>query len=1191
MYLKSIDIQGFKSFANKMNLQFNTGITGIVGPNGSGKSNVADAVRWVLGEQSAKQLRGSKMEDVIFSGTENRKPLGFAQVAITIDNSDAKLAIDFTEVTVARKVYRSGESEYSINGSTCRLKDVQELFFDTGIGREGYSIIGQGQVDQIVNSKPEERRELFDEAAGIVKYKKRKNIAEKKLDESMLNLDRVNDILGEIELQVGPLKEQSEVAKNYLLYKAELKQYDIDIFIQEYSRVKEQVTALEEKEQIVEYDLATTKKEYEQIKEQHDLYQQKSEALEIRLQEIRESFSHDQIAVEKAEGEIKVLNEQIAALKNSVEQYNLRIVELQKEIEEKNIEKAKFINDKSLLDVKLDDLVNKQDEIEETLEAVVNRISQKESEASLNQSNIIEYLNQKSSVDSKKQRFEAMREQSNIKKTELNQRHLKNRSEVEQQENLKKQYFDEIEFLNKKTNQLIEYKQLSQDEINKILNKLQEESNKQNKTQQLFHQIKSTLEVKQGVAEHYDGYSDAIRQIMNKKTTTPGIIGVVADIVKVDKKYEIAIETALGGSIQNIVTDNEATAKQLIEHLKTNKLGRATFLPLTSLTSRPNANSDAILKEKGVVGMASSLIECEDKYRNLVESLVGRVVVTNTVDDAILLARKFNQTLRIVTLEGESFSPGGAITGGNVRHKNNLLGRKREIEELEEQLTGITKELSDYEKSIEKLKYEQNGVEERITKLGLEQQEVALSLNSAKMNYKQAENRILEIAEAKEDIIKELHQIEDQLKDLNTAESGLSEQLGEFKGKQEEANLKIKELTELILKDKEEEKKVREVLNKIRIDVSTLEADDGHLIENIKRLTREKDKVSEEISKLKVNINSNAEDINVKQQCIANVTSSVDTSRETIENTAKIIETLIKEKEEINSKLKVFFEKRDELGSKQTNLDKELFRLTTAKEKNVEQNEQIINYMWEEYELTYSSAAELKSENETSLVTLRKRISEIKGLIKELGIVNVNAIDDYKTLKERYEQMSVQRQDLLLAKENLREIIAELDEAMRKQFAESFAKIQEQFQVVFKELFGGGKATLELVEGEDILEAGVKIVAQPPGKKLQNMVLLSGGEKAFTAIALLFAIQGLKPSPFCLLDEIEAALDDANVTRFANYLHKLTKETQFIIITHRKGTMESADALYGITMQEKGISTLVSVKLIANELNDQMSVV
>lgn len=1186
MYLKNIDIQGFKSFANKMNLQFNTGITGIVGPNGSGKSNVADAVRWVLGEQSAKQLRGSKMEDVIFSGTENRRPLGYAQVAITIDNSDSKLPIDFTEVTVARKVFRSGESEYSINGSTCRLKDVQELFFDTGIGREGYSIIGQGQVDHIVNSKPEERRELFDEAAGIVKYKKRKNDAEKKLNDSMSNLDRVNDIISELELQVGPLEEQSEIAKLYLQYKEEQKQHDVAIFIQEYSRLKEQITILEEKEKIVQQDLEHTNIEYEAIKKQHDSFQEENESLEVRLQEVRNSFSKDQIAVEKAEGEIKVMNEQIGALKISIDQFTNRIQEIKTEIEDKDCEKAEIISKKSVLDVKLDDLINKQDEIEEELERVSGRISQKESEANTNQSNIIEFLNQKASVDAKKQRFETMREQSNFKKIELNQKHLKNKSELELQDNLRNDFLAELNVHKKKTAELYDYKNMSQEELNKIQIKLQEAIQQQNKMQEQYHHTKSTLEAKQGVVEHYDGYSEAIKQIMSKKAANQGIIGVVADIIKVKKQYETSIETALGASIQNVVTDNESTAKALIEFLKKNKLGRATFLPLSSLSSRPNQNAKAIQAEKGVIGMASTLIEYDDSYKNLVESLVGRVVVVDTIENAIALARKYNQSLRIVTLEGESFSPGGAITGGNMRHKNNLLGRKREIEELEHQLIHIEKELSETQLTIEKLKENKNGVRERLVSIDKEIQETAININSATLNLKQAENRMAEIAEMKEDIIKELKQIEEQLEELTVAENVLLEQLSDFEGKQEEANLLIKTLSSTISQEREEESKVREALNKIKVEVSALEVDNSHLIENIKRLTREKEKLSDEITKLRANIAVNVNEVQKKQKNMDEIQANVAASKSKIEANSKLIEELSKEKEKISKTLRVYFTKRDEFSSKQSNLDKDLFRISAAKEKNNEQNESIINYMWEEYELTYSSAMELKGEEEQPLSQLRKRVTELKNSIKDLGIVNVNAIEDYKNVKERYEQMSVQREDLLLAKDNLLEIIEELDEAMRNQFAENFAKIQDRFQVVFRELFGGGKASLELVEGEDILEAGVKIIAQPPGKKLQNMILLSGGEKAFTAIALLFAIQSLKPSPFCLLDEIEAALDDSNVIRFANYLGKLTKDTQFIIITHRKGTMEAADALYGITMQEKGISTLVSVKLIEHELDE-----
>ncbi|BCN31415.1 chromosome segregation protein SMC [Anaeromicropila herbilytica] len=1185
MYLKSLQIHGFKSFANKLVFEFNDGITGIVGPNGSGKSNVGDAVRWVLGEQSAKQLRGAKMEDVIFSGTETRKPLGFAFVAITLDNSDHKLPIEYDEVTVARRVYRSGESEYLINGNTCRLKDVQELFLDTGIGKEGYSIIGQGQIDKILSGKPEDRRELFDEAAGIVKFKKRKLTAEKNLEEERLNLSRINDILSEIEKQVKPLENQSVVAREYLKYKEDLKNLDVNMFLMEYDRIYDEKKNYDGKINIAGNDLSQAKSDYEKTKDEYEKLELQLEEYNNNIELDKNSLGEVKINKEKLESEIKVLKEQIVTANNSSEFYETRKTTIYNDIEDKTKELEKYQNDKNEITEKLSSLDSIQSEASAELKAITENIENYMKSIEELNSDTFELMNENSNTKAKLQRYEMMLEQNNIKKVELNQRLIKSKSdEVIQEDSIK-----ENEGKLKAVEDLIAERTVKngdlQSKVQEIRNNLNIQSKTLNDKQQEYHRERSKLDSLKNITERYEGYGNSIRKVMEQKDKKAGVIGVVADIIKVNKEYETAVEIALGGSIQNIVTDTDTTAKDLIEFLKKNKYGRATFLPLTNITNKNSFYNEKALKEPGVIGLASSLVDTDHKFDELIDYLLGRIVVVDHINNAIALAKKYNYSLRIVTIEGELLSAGGSMSGGAYKNSSNLLSRRREIEEIEKNISTITEDINRMNKQIEVSKQHENTCLTSIEENKKEVQEQYILQNTLKINLKQTLAKREEILSIYQQISNESKEIESQSKELNKNIESLKLNLQQKEDQSKENEIRIEEINSFLEKERLIEKSFHEKVASIKIDFSALEQSNQFLLENIRRVKSELKKYEEEVDAINGNIAEMQNQVADKEVIIHNTKEKILEYSTVLETLEQNIANLLKDKDDITKSHKEFFTKREELQRGINELDKEVFRLSSQKEKLMEQSESLINYMWEEYELTYNNALSLRNSEYDNIQQMKKLISDLKNKIKNLGDVNVNAIEDFKALMERYELLKTQRDDLVAAEEVLKDIIVELDTEMRKQFEEKFQEIKTQFNIVFKELFGGGKGTLELMEDEDILEAGIRIVAQPPGKKLQNMMQLSGGEKALTAVSLLFAIQNLKPSPFCLLDEIEAALDDSNVKRCARYLKKLTKHTQFIVITHRRGTMEAADVLYGITMQEKGISTLVSVNLIENELD------
>ena len=1177
MYLKSIEVHGFKSFANKIDFQFHNGITGIVGPNGSGKSNVADAVRWVLGEQSARQLRGSSMQDVIFSGTQNRKAMGYASVAITLDNADHQLPSDFEEVTVTRKVYRSGESEYLINGTACRLKDINELFYDTGIGKEGYSIIGQGQIERILSGKPEDRRELFDEAAGIVKFKRRKAVTIKKLSEEENNFTRVSDIISELERQVGPLENQAEKAKVFLKKREELKRLDANVFLLEEEKISTALTEMEKRAKIVSEELKETEEKLDTIKEDYSRTEEQLSRYEALLDDKTKLMSESQVARQKDEGEIAVLMEQINSASATKEHFEKRNEQLSQQISEKDKELSLLIKKKKEIDENVERAIEDRDNAKESAKALSDSIAHISQSLDKLNGSLIDGVNSRNEISSRLSKYDASIEQINIRKAQLNSRIIQAKSEEEEAQG---RLLEVEKDFKRVCGELADMdRELADNErkIGQITTDIHGKEDEKADAQKRYHEINSRLEAARNMAERYEGYGAAIKRVMERKDKR--VRGVVADILKVDKKYETAIETALGGNIQNIVTDDEETAKDMIRFLRENRLGRATFLPLTSVTER-DFNAPDALKEKGAIGLADTLVQIDKKYKNIASHLLHNYIVVDNIDNAMAMARKFKFTLRCVTLTGEAVNPGGSMSGGSFKNNSNLLGRNREMEELSGELEKVSKNMEELTGEIEKLRDKRTGLRALSSEIREKQQDKFIEQNTAKLKLDQIKARQDEMKERYGSLHNEEAEIALTLAQIESEKKNTSKELETSMRSESDTHKKIEEQTGILNKRQEDLARLTENISKYEVEAAQMLSGQEYEQSNIDRVQEEKQRLTDEFKFNEMSLKQGGNETAEKQKQIVDIKNRIEILREREKRDAVLIEETRRKKDELSVSMKGHMDLREQLSDRKSNLDNEVYRINSQIEKLNDQKESRFTYMWNEYELTPATAKELRDESLTDLGAMKKETVSIRGFLRELGSVNVNAINEYTQLMERYEFMRSQRDDIVAAKESLEKIIAELDEGMRTQFTEKFEQIAKQFDKVFKQMFGGGTGTLELLEDEDILEAGIKIVAQPPGKKLQNMMQLSGGEKALTAIALLFAIQNLKPSPFCLLDEIEAALDESNVSRFAGYLQKLTKSTQFIVITHRRGTMEKADRLYGITMQEKGVSALVSVDMI-----------
>lgn len=1085
MYLKSIEVQGFKSFANKTVLDFSPGITGIVGPNGSGKSNISDAVRWVLGEQKVKQLRGASMQDVIFAGTATRRPQNYASVSISFDNSDHALSLPYEEITVSRRLYRSGESEYRLNGSECRLKDIHELFYDTGIGKEGYSLIGQGQIDKILSGKAEERRALFDEAVGIVKFKRRKDIAEKKLEEEQANLERIQDIVSELEKQVGPLEKQSEKARKYLSFRDELVVLESTHFLQKLQDTEKLLQKLEEAEKDLKATIEAEVKKQNALSESFKGLEEELLLLDEKEQEISRGNEEDESRKKTLEEEIVRLKEAISGKESSSRHFQERVNALKEEASSSIGKMEDLVSALLSMKKKFQSFLLFNTE-EEKVKLDIALIDSTISEAKqIIRSTFYPDFDFDEGIQEKEDAEASSEDAKNFHAIETEIRALKKEGEEKQEafSHLQRKRADAEKTVTDKRASLQDF--LHQKERHRI-----------------------QLENLQNLAERYEGFGQAVRKCMQEKEREKGLIGVVADVLKTKPEYELALETTLSGSLQNLVTEEEATAKRLLEKLKREKLGRATFLPLSSIRKERDGRYDSVRGEKGLIGVFADFVEVPKSCAGLENYLLSKVLLVDNLDNALAIARKYKHSLRIVTLDGELLQAGGALSGGAYRNSSSLIGRKREIDELVETLKAMEREEGERRASLRR---EEDALQE-LSSIEAEKREEILNLDKL----------------YREKLLTFQGTVNAERQTLSTRVDFLTEQLHDY-GERLEKNF-----TDQM--DLEEENK--NTAGSVEKDQNQIHA----LEEKICTLLEKEEKRKESLASLK------------------------------------------NRRAEIAEEEKRFYKEKEGIQEELLQIEKEQLRLEHQKEKLEDQSAQSASQLFEDYGIGVSQAKQYFDENLSDNPALPSIIQEKKAEMKGLGSINLDSIEQYTEVKERYEFLRKQVEDLISSEESLREIIKDLDSGMRKQFHENFYKIQERFNEVFRVLFGGGSGKIEIDDSEDLLESGISIIAEPPGKKLQNMMQLSGGEKALTAISLLFALQSLKPSPFCLLDEIEAALDDSNVVRFAKYLHHLTKNTQFIVITHRRGTMESADRLFGVTMQEKGISTLVSVDLVEEHL-------
>ncbi len=1179
MYLKKIETQGFKSFANRMVMEFAPGIMGIVGPNGSGKSNVADAVRWVLGEQSARQLRGSNMQDVIFSGTENRRPMSYAFVSLTIDNSDRVLPLDYDEVVVSRQVFRSGESEYRLNGNICRLRDIYETFYDSGIGKEGYSIIGQGQIEMVLSNKPEERRLMFDEAAGIVRYKKRRDITRKKLDSEMAARERIEDIVRELEKQVGPLERQSAKAKTYLRLRDELKEYEVGVFALEADELEKKLEEARKNREGVSGDLEAATLQLDRLKERYDSLSDENEELDKSLVRIQGQLADLRVANENREGRIGLLGEQIKAAETNSDLLDERVKDYDAAIARSESEREGYYRSKNEVDRQQDQLDDRITRLEEEEESLNESVRDLEYQIEQGNKAMMNSLDQKAQISSSLAALKAREEQNAIRlealekektadeayQSALKQEYEAIRSSLEQAAQEEKSWKESLKASRARAAELTVLRRKSEEELHRLQRELSAQ--------------KARKENLRNLIERYDGFGGSVKSIMDVRDRFPGICGVVADLISTEKKYETAVETVLAGRAQNIVTETEEEAKRIIGYLKEKRLGRATFLPLDAVRGDRGLSRPEAAREKGALGTAASLVKNESRYDGVVRFLLGQTLVVDTLDNALAIARKYDHRLSLVTLEGEYLTPGGVISGGAYRNSSNLLGRRREFAECEAEEKKLSSAVGKAEKETDGLQKEAASLEQKIQKGDAKLRDILVKSASLKAQNESRSEEIrrgLERASSRE---AEITRLSGEQQKLAEQRGAFRQNAGDLDQSHENLQNEVMELAVKLDRIKADTQDKSKLLEDLRVSFSNLSQRGDFLLDNIRRCNEEIERIRKDKQEL-VRGQVSVEDVVKERQAeIAQLKEDIADVKETILKLEAKYEEDELLREEKRAEQQNCFEARESLSQRLSELDKENFRLQSAEQRIEEQIEKQAEYLWTEYEMTPSQAKAIRNPEIRNPAEVRRFISQKKKEIKDLGPVYVEAIEKYKEVSERYEFLKGQRDDLVKAEGELTALIRDLEKGMREQFKTQFVLIREEFAKVFSDLFAGGKGTIALENEDDVLSSGVIINAQPPGKKLQNMMQLSGGEKALTAIALLFAIQNLKPSPFCLLDEIETALDEPNVKRFADYLYRLRGTTQFLVITHRRGTMEMADRLYGITMQEKGVSALVSVSL------------
>lgn len=1183
MYLKRLELQGFKSFADKTVLEFMPGITSVIGPNGSGKSNISDAIRWVLGEQSMKSLRGSKSLDIIFAGTQNRKSLGFAEASLVFDNTDGALPIEYTEVTVTRKIYRSGETGYYINKVPCRLKDVLELFMDTGIGKDGYSIIGQGKIDEILSNKSEDRRHIFEEAAGIVKYRVRKAESEKKLEHTKLNLLRINDILAEIETNIEPLKEQSEKAKKYLNLREELKNIEIGLFLYNIEKYKKELEDIVKDEEIYKNQCNDEEGRLERIKALKEELKSEIDNITEAIEEMSNLGFESKKEIEMLNSDINVSNTRIENNKQNKERFEKEIEELLARIKDLEEEKKQREEKKENLKQNREKFAKELEEKEKELAEITKKLSSKELEIEAHKKTVEDNTDKKYELQANISEQEINYQNYEKRQTQIKNEITGNISELDNTRMKKEEIAKEFYEIESKRNRILTDLEEANKEKEEADRKIKDFDSKINMLSGEKRIKESKLKFLIETEKEKEGYIKSVKTLLKDCETTKelgkGMHGVLANIIDVPEEYQTAIEMCLGSSLQNIVTENEEDAKRLIEHLRKNNLGRASFLPITSVKGK---KLDRIKgKNTGVIGIASDLIQYSKKYENIILNLLGRTVIVQDMDTAIRVAKDNGYSFRIITVDGDVINPSGAMAGGSVTKKTvNILGRGKEIEKLQKEIKKLNEQIQNLEAEKENYQESIQNVLEIASAFEKELQEIEITYATGKEKVNAIEDNITRIETRLNKLKEESKKLEEQKEESMNNKSDFQEKIVIINEENEKLKKIITEFAEL---NKDNQKYVDDLnfdITNLKISVSSFDESESSIEELQERIASEINSTNKSIENKKMQIEQIIQDNFNLEKAIEEIKEKIDKIKEEVKTSGSKIEELKEQRTKKNDKLT---EQEEEITNKFKiieDLKSQIVKIDVKKTKLEEDINGIINKMWEEYELTPNNVVDYKKPENVQLT--QKKVKDLRTEIKNLGSVNVDSIEEYKTLKERYDFMCEQRVDLESTMAKLRKIISDMTSIMKEQFKEKFELINKNFAEVFKELFGGGNASLTLEDKDNILECGIEITVQPPGKKLQNMMLLSGGEKAFTAIALLFAILKINPAPFCVLDEIEAALDDVNVYRYAEYLKKFSKNTQFLVITHRKGTMEAADTVYGITMEENGISKLLSMKLKNN---------
>ncbi|GGE41945.1 chromosome partition protein Smc [Pullulanibacillus camelliae] len=1179
MFLKQLEILGFKSFAQKVTIDFVSGVTAVVGPNGSGKSNITDAIKWVLGEQSAKSLRGTKMEDIIFAGSDSKRSLNMAEVTLVLDNTDHYMNVDYTEISVTRRVFRSGESEFLLNGQRCRLKDIVDLFMDSGLGREAYSIISQGKIDEILNSKAEDKRRIFEEAAGVLKYKTRKQSAEKKLDESQENLNRVEDILYELEGQVEPLEEQASIAKDYLEKKEQLEAievavlaHDIQVTHDKWEKHTETVQTLKEKEIEQASVISSTEAKHEKMRGH-------IQALDQSIEELQASLLLSSELLEKYEGNKKVLEERQKHAKENAEQLEERLEMLK---ERRSSEEALLEDEQAARDQQKQQLEVLQDELKEKTHRL-NHFEQ-DIEAHLEQlkSDYFELLNQQASFRNESRYLTDQKEQLQSKGERIAHDYEQVKETTLTIEEKRAEAEERLQRVNEQVaenkaafEQLTRELQSRQQTLEKLRETLQQMEN-------VIHRAESRRDMLKEMEDDFAGFYGGVKTVLKaRKSTLKGIHGAVAELVRVNKAYEVAVETALGAAMQHIVVSGETDAQQAIHYLKQRKAGRATFLPLSVIKARTVSEADLrMLREhEAFVGVGASLVSYDNQYHAIVGHLLGHILVAKDISGATALAKRVHYRYRIVTLDGDVISPGGAMSGGSRKQTTtNLLGRQREIEQLDKQLVEMKQKkadhltkLHDVQAAIKTGREQREHQQKVLAQLEGEQREADAALKELIYDLRTSCERLALLERDREG---QAHESEEMLERLNF----LTKELDALAHKQTEMNAEIETITHQKKNQDETKALLQTEITDLKVAVARQQESYNSQEEKVERRQSELSAIIKELDTITEALHDLDNNLSNQQMSYEEMDRQIASCREDKEALTTWISERRKERFSLHDGLQSGELELKEIKRLYRGTEDMLRREEIALERLDVELDNLLNHLREDYELSYEAAKE-KYPLELDVEEAKKQVRLLKRSIEELGTVNLGAIEEYERVSTRLKFLTEQREDLLQAKETLLGVIDEMDEEVRKRFKETFDSVREHFREVFKALFGGGKADLVLTDPEDLLYTGVDILAQPPGKKLQNLSLLSGGERALTAIALLFAILKVRPVPFCVLDEVEAALDDANVDRYAKFLKDFSLETQFIVVTHRKGTMEKADVLYGVTMQESGVSKLVSVRL------------